>query len=479
MTNRGTTGVTAPRPPWGGSTRERVSSALAFALLFGLQIACLIRMHSAELVDDAPFYFRYAENLAAGHGYRWNVEEPPVWGASAPLWPLLLAFGVKLGLGAEQASLIWSWLLTLAATGLLGLVVHRLFGNVGVLALAPLLAVNYLYSLYATSALETPLGHFLLACALAASVYGAPGLVLGVVAGACLVHKIDFAPIGLALLAGAWRWRRPAAARACLAAGLVALAWYGFALWHFGSPVPNSLLRKLHESARPIGRGWFAATLLWRGSGAWLALLVPLGIAALRRHGLLLCTTLGAFLPQLVVYTLRPPSEPFEWYAAACAPAVAFLAACGLAWSMRALPGVRLVEPRVRSALGIAAVLLATWQVARLEGLRVYWMHRYLRSIEPLRAEAGEWIAHNTPAEARLYTGFGLIAYHSRRFVYDGSFLNRRPESDLIGKYRPELLAWVLVQPEDELPRFKDYRIAQAFSAPGTERPKVYVLERQ
>ena len=45
-----------------------IARALAFAVLLGLQVACLVRMRSPEVVDDAPFFFRYAENLAAGHG---------------------------------------------------------------------------------------------------------------------------------------------------------------------------------------------------------------------------------------------------------------------------------------------------------------------------------------------------------------------------------------------------------------------------
>ncbi len=196
-------------------------SALAFAVLLGLQVASLIRQRTPYFEDDAAFFFRYAENLAAGHGFRWNVEEPPVWGASAPLWPLLLALGVKLGLGATQAALVWSWCLTLAATTLLGLVVRRLSGDLGVLALAPLLTVNYLYSTWATSGLESPLTFLLLAAALAAIALRASELVLGLVAGLCLVHKLDFAPVGLALLLGAWFWRRPGVARVCSVAGVV------------------------------------------------------------------------------------------------------------------------------------------------------------------------------------------------------------------------------------------------------------------
>src|SRR6185503_14369807 len=99
--------------------------------------------------------YRYAENIAAGHGWRWNIEEPPVWGASAPLWPLVVALGIKAGLSAVDSALIWSAVFAFAATGLLGWLAQRLYGVLGVVALAPVLAINCLYSTWALSSMET------------------------------------------------------------------------------------------------------------------------------------------------------------------------------------------------------------------------------------------------------------------------------------------------------------------------------------
>ena len=50
----------------------------------------------------------------------------------------------------------------------------------------------------------------------------------------------------------------------------------------------------------------------------------------------------------------------------------------------------------------------------------------------------------NTPADARVITSWGNSAYYSQRFVYDATFLNRRPEEgDLFVKYRPEVWIWL------------------------------------
>ncbi|HLX88067.1 MAG TPA: hypothetical protein VKR22_06385, partial [Acidimicrobiales bacterium] len=50
-----------------------------------------------ELHDDGAFFLRYAINMAHGHFWVWNPGHSPVWGASAPLWPLLVAGPIAAG----------------------------------------------------------------------------------------------------------------------------------------------------------------------------------------------------------------------------------------------------------------------------------------------------------------------------------------------------------------------------------------------
>src|ERR1700752_1805598 len=88
--------------------QPRILSWLAFGFLFALFAQRLAYQRDPYVVDDAAFFYRYAENIAAGHGWRWNIEEPPVWGASAPLWPPVVALGIKAGLSAVDSALIWS-----------------------------------------------------------------------------------------------------------------------------------------------------------------------------------------------------------------------------------------------------------------------------------------------------------------------------------------------------------------------------------
>lgn len=64
------------------------------AVFFRIGYGALAHVHPAE---DAYILFRYAENLAAGHGIVFNIGGPHCEGATDFLWLLLLAGGVRLG----------------------------------------------------------------------------------------------------------------------------------------------------------------------------------------------------------------------------------------------------------------------------------------------------------------------------------------------------------------------------------------------
>jgi hypothetical protein len=445
--------------------RARLATALALVLLLVLQAIALVRQRPPFLEDDGAFFLRYAENLAAGNGYRWNAGEAPVWGASAPLWPVLLASGIAAGLSPLASTLAWSWVLTLSATLLLGLSVRRLFGLVGLLALAPLLAFNFLYSTWATSGMESPLTYLVVAWALYVVSANAGAVACGLAAGLCLVHKIDLVPLGLTLLLALAIWRRPRFARASLTALAVAVIGYSLAAWYFGSPVPNSFLRKLHASYAEMPRRWFADMALFNGAGWVRVPLLSAGALALRRRPEVAAVALAAVLVPTAAYTLKPPAEGFSWYPAAISGAIAFLAAGGFAFLVERIPAVPWPHQRwlaTTAMLGVLAFLLESGEAPRVRG----W-HRFLAATIPTMRAGGEWVDAHLPADARVLTWWGHPARESRRFVYDGTFLNRRPEDgDLCVKYSPEAIIQLVQVPlaDHRVPR--GYRRAQVFLPP-------------
>ncbi|RMF76377.1 MAG: hypothetical protein D6738_01570, partial [Acidobacteria bacterium] len=107
--------------------------------------------------DDAFITFRYARNLAEGHGFVWNITDPvPVEGTTSLGWTLLSALVIAL----RQHPTIAAQLVGLAA-GVAGLVLVRVAARrvdlpVG-WALVPvlLLVAHRQYVLWSVSAMET------------------------------------------------------------------------------------------------------------------------------------------------------------------------------------------------------------------------------------------------------------------------------------------------------------------------------------
>lgn len=123
------------------------------AVAFGVTAATL----AAWTTDDAYISFRYALNLVEGHGLVFNAEGERVQGYTHPLWVLVVALGLRLGVTAEA----WTQGLGIAAYGLaLGVLAHEAMrtstaGRRFVPIAALLGAAHRDWAIFATSGLET------------------------------------------------------------------------------------------------------------------------------------------------------------------------------------------------------------------------------------------------------------------------------------------------------------------------------------
>jgi hypothetical protein len=434
---------------------------------------------TAPFPDDAGFFLRYAEHLAAGHGFRFNIGDTATCGVSSPTWTLALASLDVLGLELEFAARALGVACLLGATLLLGWTAHRLAGPPALLATAAFVAANSRITYWATAGMEPPLGWLCVAGGLLLVSHPAPRpVMIGLVAGFALVHKLDMVPFGLALLgAVAWRTRRVPTV-AIVTALIVACSWYGFAWIYFGSPVPQSVLRKLDGSFGHVESGWFATVAFWQGSGRMLTIAAIAGTwLARRRCPVLLALGWCYVLSHALAYTLRPPAERWTWYAAQVQPVLCLFAGIGVA-QLQALVPVR----RRPAWLGfvVGGAILAAGLVQDRRALR--GMQNWTRRTEPDRVAAGQWIDAHLPDDARVATNYGLISYYCKRFVYDTSGLTRRQEpGDLVARYRPAVIALCPfgsgIEPDKYPPR-AGYRVAHTAAAGrrGTNGLDFYVV---
>ncbi len=107
--------------------------------------------------DDAAMLLRYAQNLARGHGFVWNVGEPPVDGATDFLFVVAIAAVVQLGASVELAARLLCAVAHVATVLLVYLVPRRLYGASPFLcaAIALLVAIGPA-KVYIATAFGTP-----------------------------------------------------------------------------------------------------------------------------------------------------------------------------------------------------------------------------------------------------------------------------------------------------------------------------------
>lgn len=456
-----TQGLAANLPAWRASPRAQLLSLLL--------VTAATHVHFFNVTfDDAFISFRYAENLARGHGLVFNVGER-VEGYSNFLWTTLLALFAKAGFDRSELGLLVT-AKVLGATfdfATVGLLWRMSGGERGRSLLAPLyLAALPSFAIWGVSGLETPLVTFLLLVTVylhlqedAALAQGrsAPPLSYLALAAAALTRPepvLLFAP----LVALRWvRHGRPRLAKITLPRELAYLllfgvpygAFLGFRLAYYGELLPNTYYAKMVEDPEVISRGARYLRTAARDLGWWW--LVPWGLFALGagRRSSHRTTTASVFLGLLLLVVWR---EGGDWMPAQrlLVPALPFVALLveGVRQTLSDLPSRRLVPSslpswvappswlaRLRklddptSAHRLRVALLALFSVSLALGVFRQYERAKLQApsgfakIElaaGVHYEAARWMARELPPTSLLALGeAGLVPYLTRLPVLD------------------------------------------------------------
>lgn len=192
-------GLSPARATWRGRAITDVvvlAGALALFALLALQMMPFVP-------DDSFISYRYAANLAGGHGLRFNPTDSPVEGYSNFLWIVLLAGAVRLGLDPVTTGAFFGGLLGLLSIIALWAILKKC-GRTGVHLAVPvgLLALAAPLLLYAISGMETALFAFLLLAGLwvAADLLARPTMGRGLLLGAVGVLVALTRPEGMLAL---------------------------------------------------------------------------------------------------------------------------------------------------------------------------------------------------------------------------------------------------------------------------------------
>lgn len=94
-------------------------------ILLGILVIVWFRYvnHESLPYEDAAMIFRYAEHIAQGEGFVWNIGEVPVDGATDVLFTMIIALFVTLSVPADIAVQI---VIVISHLGIVGIVYHTL-----------------------------------------------------------------------------------------------------------------------------------------------------------------------------------------------------------------------------------------------------------------------------------------------------------------------------------------------------------------
>jgi len=433
-----------------------VSRPALFAVLL-LALAHLA-LFQGYLTDDSFIHFQFAKHLIAGQGFAFNAGEP-TYGATSPLWVLLLAASGALVSGSAatpaSASVVpeiawiakaWGALFSVLA----GVWFVRLgktlgWGGPSALALGALLAAHAWSARWAVSGMETALAVLLVIAALEllARVLEGRGnsFVAGVLLGLAVLARPEcWLLLGMGLLAiavgsgGSAGVRVPRAARATLGAAVPILPWLVFAWASFHRLLPNTSAAKavafLHpdlalDAIRTSIRIVLATDLLPLALSVVAAGFAGFELlreaAAPRRAFWLL---VAAWPVSLVLGLAAGGVQVVSRYLLPAVPSILLLGVASFAWASSRL------DPRRRAGALALLVALYIGQNAFVT-LRYSAPHarRHTAGLLSSLGAFGTWARENTPPG----TVFAIPDIGAFGFYSD------RPVLDLFGLVTPEM----------------------------------------
>lgn len=428
----------------------------AFGIALG---AALIRIVFWVLTqrywEDALITCLHAENFALGHGLTHvRPGEPPLHGFTSPLSVLVPLIGdlMHVGFGVDFIKLVSLPAAALTVLFLLAIAIHP---SVSLpLPLAVLVmgyaAFEHHQILWGMAGMETQLATLALIASLYYTIAWRPAW-LGLSLGVCMLARPDYAfwclIVGAYALLKDWR-RMPLVVGLALS---VYLPWIVFCLWHYGSPIPNTVVAKglgyakwydkvdsidffalkrqvwmmmaehLHVLLGPTfaGHGAGMHRFFTDGSESPIANLmfgfVVTGTIALVIQRRMTLWPLAAVAIVYSLYYVFLVPIVFGWYKVPYILTLLLLAAWGLHAAARLLPGAW----RNRVLWGCTVCYLALF-VSVLPW--TFWTERQIQvHVEnAVRKQAGLYLReHMEPDEAVGCEPLGYIAYYSRGNVYD------------------------------------------------------------
>lgn len=369
------------------------------------------------IYDDAFITFRYAENIAAGHGFVYNVGER-VLGVTTPLFTLLLAALAWLRLPVIGSAVM----ISLICSGVTAILVYRMAQSLGFGKFSCVPVTMYILFprliVTDTAGMETAFFTLLVTSAFYWHHRHRPVQATAAAAFAAFTRPEGFLVLAILGVYNLVKHPRAVAKYAAVAA-IIVVPWIVFASFYFGSPIPNSVTAKLalyHQTGIASAWGNLVFLMGWhRPLGIPLFLLVVVG-------GWWLAKTKSFGLPEILwmVGLVGPLAVSrtyiFLWYITPIYP-VYFLFAGAVfpllndrwQWFGRHSAVMR---------MAVLAVIVVVLAGANYPAVR--YSRLYRQTVETVHKAAGEYLrSHAAAIDVVVAEDFGYLGYYSRLRIID------------------------------------------------------------
>lgn len=435
--------------------------------------------------DDAFITYRYARNIANGHGFVYNRAEP-VLGTTTPLYTLTLALVAKLS--RQDIRLISHVISALSLWGG-GLLLYRLGKDQGRLRAAAV-AFVFVTNPLLMSAIGMETFFLLLILLLALNRYLSNQFKLAaILLGLAIITRYETAVFAM-ILGLDFMLKHKKLPFWLIPAAIIVSAWLAFGWYTFGDLIPNSARIKLAESE---GYSFALGALIWWSvylrQTAWYytpALLALLGLYAvvsrreLGRGYLILLIWTGLYFA-LASFA----AGSFSWYYGPLIPGCAILVSWGTAFLAHYVGNVIVqfqgklsiwpTSPVTPLFIVLVLGLVGLQYVSATTGW-VTHQGQIIDAREPLYREVAGWLNRNGHQGQTVAIGeIGILGYYTDMRIVDlrglvtpdlrSALLQGRVTTlnQVMKSYRPDYLLTDEPPLIETMSAFPDYRPVQTF----------------
>ena len=422
----------------------------------------LLVYYSNHTADDSFITFRYAENIASGKGFVYNEGER-VLGTTTPLYTLLLALLVKLGL-----PIVWvARIINIGADCLTGILIFLLLRRFK-LVVATFAAFFYVLFprviVWSVTGMETSLYVFFIVASLY-FYYKENFDLTFLFLGLTFLTRVDGIILGLAILLDFVLRYKKFPTKIMLGSLGVVLPWLIFSFAYFGSPIPNSVAGK-----NALYRGTMWETPKWRIFWEFFFLKIKVGwpLLALSIAGVYRVLTkakpyriIMAWTFLYLLFFFFSETKIHMWYYVPFYLGYLILVALGLDFTFEKteriwtrwfdLSGYKtkfFLNPKTLRMSLLCVVLILVGLIYFHQMKRTFRLVTAEQiALEAVHKEIGLWLLKNTQVgDTVCATDIGYMGYYSGRHILDQDglvspqaipFIKDRNRLGLLKKYKP------------------------------------------